>query len=195
MIRRGLLLLPLLLWPLAGWCDSPVPVELYAEVDHALRPQVVLADPEAYRGRTLLLGGVVERTVSEPALVILELTPFRLDESDRPVEPDPLLGRLLVTGSELDGARLQPGRLVTVVGRVAGWSGAAGRGLPQLDSRFIHAWPTAEEEAAERSVSCPPGSYCDPWCDPWWHDPWCAPGYYGPYPRWSWGAGYYRHWR
>ena len=191
---RGFLLLCLLTWPVRAVCGSPVPVELYAEVDHALRPAVVLADPAAYRGRTLLLGGIVTRTVSEAGHVTVELDGYRLDDSDRPLTVDPVLGRVVVSGSDLDGARLQPGRLVTLVGEVAGRSMDDGATLPQLEVRFIHPWPTAEEEAAARNTVCPPGGYCDPWCDPCWYDPWCDPCYYGPYPRWRFGGGYYRHW-
>jgi starvation-inducible outer membrane lipoprotein len=187
---RSLWLLVLLCWPLTGWCASPVPTELYAEVDHALRTEVVLADPIGYHGRTLLLGGKVERTLSEPGRVTVQLVGYRLDDDDRPLIPGPDLGRLVVSDVQVDGARLQPGRLVTVVGRVVGWGESDGRVLPRLASRFIHAWPTPEEEAAAR---CRPGACCDPWCDPWWHDPWCDPWYYGPHPRWYWGGGYYRY--
>ena len=194
-MQRGLVLLCLLIWPARALCGSPVPVELYAEVDHALRPAVVLADPAAYRGRTMLLGGIVTRTISEAGRVTVELDGYPLGDSDRPLAVDPALGRMLVSGSDLDGARLQPGRLVTLVGEVAGRSEGDSAMLPRLEVRFIHLWPTAEEEAAARNSACPPGWYHDPWCDPWWHDPWCDPWYYGPYPRWRFGGGYYRHWQ
>ena len=77
---------------------------------------------------------------------------------------------------------------MTLVGRVVGAAGLADRAL--LEIRFIHAWPTPEEEAANRRVGCMPG-YC---CDPWGYDPWCDPWYWGPYPRWRFDFGYYRHW-
>ena len=66
-MRCGIVLLCLLTWPVQAVCGSPVPTELYAEVDHALRPAIVLDDPAAYRGRTLLLGGIVTRTSAKPA--------------------------------------------------------------------------------------------------------------------------------
>ena len=193
-MRRGMVLLCLLVWPVRAVCGSPVPVELYAEVDHALRPAVVLADPAAYRGRTLLLGGIVTRTVSKAGSVTVDLDGYRLDDSDRPLAPDPTLGQMVLHGTDLDGAHLQPGRLVTLVGQVAGRSEVDGASLPLLEVRFIHPWPTAEEEATSRLPVCPLGRYCDPWYEPWWHDPWCDPCYYGPYPRWRFGGGYYRHW-
>ena len=185
----ALCVLLLVLWLPAAHAASPVPVELYAEVDHALRPAVVLADPVGYWGRTLLLGGVVVRTVSESAGVTVEIDGYRLDDNDRPESPDPALGRIVAVGADLEGALLQPGRLVTLVGTVAGWSGKAAT-HPKLGIHFIHAWPTAAEEAAARAPVYPPGY----WCDPWWHDPWCDPWYWGPYPRWRFGAGYYRNW-
>ena len=185
-----LLLVLLIFWPLAAGAGSPVPTELYVEVDHALRPHAVLADPVAYRGRTLLLGGVVVRTVSEANGVTVEVDGYRLDGGDRPEAPDPGLGRILASGPGLEGSRLQPGWLVTLVGTIAGWSGEGPGRLPGLDIRFIHSWPTAAEEAAARQPVYPPGY----WCDPWWHDPWCDPWYWGPYPRWRFGAGYYHGW-
>jgi hypothetical protein len=84
---------------------SPVPADLYAEVDHALRPGVVLADPAAYRGRTLLLGGMVLRTVSDAAGVTIEVEGYRLDDDDRPESGDAAVGRVLAAGSGLDGAK------------------------------------------------------------------------------------------
>ncbi|MHB8707611.1 MAG: hypothetical protein ACYC9I_01920 [Desulfuromonadales bacterium] len=63
---RHLLFFLLTFWPTTGLAVSPIPTEIYAEVDHGLRPAGVLADPVGYRGRTLLLGGIVERTVSDP---------------------------------------------------------------------------------------------------------------------------------
>ena len=180
----------LILWPVAAGAASPVPTDLYAEVDHALRPSVVLADPVAYWGRTLLLGGVVVRTVSEAAGVTIEFDGYQLDGADRPTAPDRALGRIAAAGAGLDGALLQPGRLVTLVGRVTGATGSSGSVLPRLEISFIHAWPTAAEEAAAQTPAYPPGY----WCDPWWHDPWCDPWYWGPYPRWRFGAGYYHHW-
>lgn len=187
---RKLLLWLLLLWPVAGSAASPVPQNLYAEIDHGLRPVVVLADPESYRGRILLLGGVVERTVSEPGGVTLTVACQGVDVADRPAAGIPQCGRILATGAGLDGARLQPGRLVTLVGVVTGWGETGAGRLAQLEIRFIHPWPTAAEEQASRRPTYPPGY----WCDPWGYDPWCGPRYYGPYPRWRFGLGYSRHW-
>lgn len=190
---RQFILWLLILWPGTGLAASPVPTEIYAEVDHALRPAKVLAAPEAYQGRTLLLGGAVARTVSEPGNVLVEMVCYSLTEDDHPVQPDPALGRVLVSGAGLDGAKLQPGRLLTLVGEIVG-QGKAGAGeIPLLTVKFVHPWLTAEEEAEREATRIYYSPY-RPWCDPWYHDPWCDPWYYGPYPRWHFGAGYYRHW-
>jgi outer membrane lipoprotein len=178
------------LGPSMAAAGSPVPIDVYAEVDHALRPATVLADPEAYRGRTVLVGGVVERTVSEAGGVTLEISCWQLDREDRPESPDASQGRVVAGSANLDGAKLQPGRLVTLVGVVAGNVATPAGNLPHLVIRFVHPWPTAAEEAAAWEAPCSRGCGCDRWCDPWWYDPW----YYGPYPRWRFGAGYYRHW-
>lgn len=183
-------LLLLLFWPGVVLAASPIPTELYAEVDHALRPAKVLAAAEEYRGRTLLLGGAVERTISEPGNVIVEMVCYSLTDDDRPVQPDPSLGRVLISGAGLDGAKLQPGRLLTVVGKIVGWEQSGSGALPLLTVKFIHSWPTAEEEAAARESL----RRYDGWCDPWYRDPWYDPWYYGPYPRWRLDGHYYRHW-
>jgi len=194
MKQLGPVLLCLLVWPFTALCGSPVPTELYGEVDHALKPSTVLADPEAYRGRTVLLGGEVVQTLSDTAGVRIEVLLYRLDDGDRPSQPDTSLGRVVASGPGLDGARLQPGRLVTLVGSVAGRAESAAGPLPHLGVRFIHPWPTAEEEAAARQAVCPPGCCYDPWWGPCWGDPWCPSWYYGPYPRWRFGGSYYRSW-
>lgn len=191
---QRLMLWLLMLWPGTAIAASPVPTDLYAEVDHALRPAKVLASPEEYPGRTLLLGGVVERTVSEPGNVLVEMVCYSLTDDDYPVRPDPALGRVLISGSAFDGATVQPGRLLTLVGEVVG-RGESGTGkFPLLMVKFVHPWPTAAEEEAARQAYRRHYRPYDFWCDPWYHDPWCDPWYYGPYPRWHFGAGYYRHW-
>jgi len=184
----GLLLM--LLVPVAAMAASPVPTDFYVEVDHGLHAAAVLADPVSYRGRTLLLGGKVVRTVSEAGKVIIEVDGFSLGKDDRPMQIDPKLGRFIAAGSDLDGGSVQPGRLVTLVGTVTGSWGSVETTLPALQLRFVHPWSTAEEEAAARTTVCSPG-YC---CDPWWYDPWYGAGYCGPYPRWRFGFGYSRHW-
>lgn len=166
---------------------SPVSAELYAEVDHGLKAARVLADPGSYQGRTLLLGGRVERTVSDATGVIIEIDGYQLAEDDRPETPDPTLGRFVATGTDLDGGRLQPGRLVTLVGRIEGKDVMTN--MAHLEIRFIYPWPTPEEEAVKPTSGCVPG-YC---CDPWWSGPGCDPWYWGPYPRWRFDFGYYRH--
>jgi outer membrane lipoprotein len=193
-MRRIMMAMFLFLVPTAVSAGSPVPTDLYAEVDHGLRPASVLADPEAYRGRILLLGGVVERTVSAVSAVTLTVSCWQLDRDDRPVTPDATQGAIVAGGAGLDGAGLQPGRLVTLVGQVVGRGDAPDGKLPRLEIRFIHPWPTAAEEAAARQAPCGSGGCCDRWADPWWHDPWCDPWYCGPYPRWGFGAGYRRNW-
>ena len=188
-MRRFLVAVLLSLWPAAAVAASPVPVALYAEVDHALRPAVVLADPVSYRGRTLLLGGSVVRTVSEAGTVAIVVTAYRLGADDRPEAPDPSVGRIAATGAGLDGGQFQPGRLVTLVGRVTGWDSPAAARIAHVEIRFIHPWPTPAEEAAARQPAYSPGYGCNPW----WYDPWCDPWYWGPYPYWRFGAGYEHH--
>jgi len=178
----------LLLVPGLAAAASPVPTDLYAEVDHALRPSVVLADPAGYWGRTLLLGGMVMRTVSEANTVTIEVAGYRLNGDDRPELPDLSMGRVLAAGADLDGAGLQPGRLVTLVGQVAGTATNGALVLPRLEIRFIYAWPTAAEEAAASLPGCAPSSCCDPWGYGAWGYPW------GCGLRWQFDFGYYRHW-
>lgn len=190
---RLLLISLILLWPVALPAASPVPADLYAEVDHGLRPATVLADPVGYRGRTLLLGGRVERTVSDPGRVSLEVTCYPVSEEDRPLASSPPLGSVLVTITGFDGAQLQPGRMVTLVGVVTGVEKTASGELPLLAATFVHPWPTSAEEQAARAEAERFHYRYDPWCDPWYRDPWCGPWYYGPYPRWRLGIGYHHH--
>jgi len=49
-MHRILVLLMLLLTPTLALPASPVPTEIYAEIDHGLRPEVVLTDPVSAGG-------------------------------------------------------------------------------------------------------------------------------------------------
>lgn len=190
---RELLICLTLLWPVASHAVSPVPTELYAEVDHGLRPATVLADPLAYRDRTLLLGGRVERTVSEPGRVRFDMACYAVSNEDHPVVSSQRLGSARVVIAGFDGAQLQPGRMVTLIGVVTGVETTESGELPLLMARFVHPWPTAAEEQAARAEAERLRDQYDPWCDPWYRDPWCGPRYYGPYPRWRLGSGYHHH--
>ena len=161
---------------LAG-CVSP----LSREAKFAAEPYVdfpqLLENPEAYQGKTFLLGGVIVSSDVSSDGSTLEVLRYQLDRGDRPLQADETSGRFLVrTPRFLDPALYASGRLVTLTGQLAG---VETRPLGGVDYRYpllilgeLYLWPKEED------YRLPPGSYY-PYRPYYWYDPW-----YDPYPFW-----------
>ncbi len=131
-----------LLWGLAG-CTSVVPESLRGQVDRSLTYDRLAHQPEAFRGRMVVMGGEVWRV--RPMGRDLELT-----LTERPLSPaddSPMLGRtsggslvVLVPGAAR--AEIREGFVVTVVGVVQGRESAEDpQSPPLLEARDLHVWP------------------------------------------------------
>jgi outer membrane lipoprotein len=174
----------------SGWlagCSHVLSSRALDQVDRGLSYTEVRADPEAYRGRTLLLGGMIVDNRSAADGTTLEVLRFFLDSWGRPDRPDEEGGRYLVQSADfLDPELYRKGRLVTLTGTVAGQQV---RPLFGRDYRYpvfvpgeIHLWlePTHADHG--------PNPYYDRYYgDPWrsyWGPPWYGPYWYGPSSFW-----------
>jgi outer membrane lipoprotein len=141
-----------LLWGLAG-CTSVVPEALRGEVDRGVTYAQIAQDPEAYRGRVVVLGGEVLRV--RPTGRDLELT--LIERPLSPVDQSPMVGRasggdLVVQVPGAARAEFREGFAVTVVGVVLGRESAEDpASAPRLEARSIQVWPVgrAQFPAAE----------------------------------------------
>lgn len=133
------------MFALTGACSPPFPKELLEKADRVTPFTELQRDPERYRGRLFLLGGVIVETRNLPSGTQLEILQRPLDGRGRPKETDASGGRFLViTPRFLDAAVFQRGRMVTVIGSIAGQ-----RGLPlgEIEYRYplieasaVHLW-------------------------------------------------------
>ena len=125
-------------------------------VDRALVPTAVAADIDAARGRTAMWGGAIVNSRNFENSSQLEVLAYPLDDAGRPRLDQPPLGRFLVQrAGYLETVDYAPGRLVTMIGPVAGVrSGTVGEArydYPVLEARQLHLWPRSE--AAGRSTN------------------------------------------
>ena len=185
--------LPLLL--LLGGCAHVLSQEALLTVDPLLDYAQVKADPEAYKGKALLLGGLIVETRVGREGTTLEVLRYTLDRWGRPDEVDEAGGRFLVrTDRFLDPELYRPGQMITLTGRV---EGREVRSLQDYDYPYP-VFRIGEAYVWSRPVpyySYPSAGYYDPYYPwgpyrslphrgPFWgYDP------YGRYPYWYWPPG------
>ncbi|MEJ2066562.1 MAG: Slp family lipoprotein [Deltaproteobacteria bacterium] len=135
---------------LAG-CAHVISRGVLQEVDTSVSFAQLSKDPEAYRGKTVLLGGDVIETqnLSDKTLVFVLQRP--LDRRGEPGAGDVSEGRFIITTPGfLDPAIYGPGRKITVAGTVVGKEvrplGEIEYTYPIIEKRELYLWP--EEEAA-----------------------------------------------
>lgn len=114
------LILLLSLAAVAG-CAHVLPQEALQKVDPLADFARVKENPEAYVGKTLLLGGLIVDVAVDREGSTLEVLRYHLDRWGDPREPDQEGGRFLArTDRFLDPALYQAGRFVTLTGTVTG---------------------------------------------------------------------------
>ena len=163
-------------------CAHVISKDVLREVDRGVAFTDLRGNPDAYVGKTVLLGGVVVSVENKKEGTWLEVYQTALDREGRPTDTDVSGGRFLALFEGLlDGAVYEQGRRVTIAGVV---KGARIMKLGELDYRYpyilvreIHLWKK------ERTVVYEPYPY--PW-GPW--DPWLY-----PYPWRPWHYPYWRH--
>lgn len=191
---RGLLLLVFLcLGPLFAGCSHHVlSNEALESVDPLIDYTRVKADPTAYQGKTMLLGGLLVETRVVREGTELEVLLFRLDRWGRPLEMDDQGGRFIArTGSFLDPEIFKGGLHVTLTGTL---EGVDVRPLKEIDYRYpvftigeIYLW-RAPQPYAYPTYYSPAYPWGGPYYDPFWrpYDPFWPS--YNPYwihrPAW-----------
>jgi outer membrane lipoprotein len=139
---KQLILLIITLLALNG-CAHVISSETRATVDTTVSNQRLFGDPDLYRGRIVILGGVIANARNAAEGTFLEVVQKPLDDRGRPEETDFSQGRFLALHQGfLDTAIFIPGRQVTVAGEVAGWQegkiGEMNYRYPLIRSREIH---------------------------------------------------------
>jgi outer membrane lipoprotein len=143
---RQILLVPLSL--MAGCVSGPdvVPNTLKPQVDTEISFQQILADPNQYQGRMVVLGGEVLTAKRLKDATQLEVLQLPLDGSHRPsfVKTDSQGRFLAFEEAFLDPATLPPNTRVTIVGEVTGATTAQLNGMsyqyPTVAIKHLHVW-------------------------------------------------------
>jgi outer membrane lipoprotein len=143
----------------------------------------LLAFPQEYRGRVVILGGYILETQNGPGGSVLTVIQAPLDWREKPKSRDLSQGRFFVTTHRfLDPKVYVEGRRLTVGGRMVGVReqsvGGATYRFPTIEAQELHLWPRKTYPVGP----CYP--FYDPWCDPWY--PWgCPYPWWDRYPYWG----------
>jgi outer membrane lipoprotein len=162
-ILRDLALSALMLW--LNGCAPVISPEILKQIDPNVTFSALVADPERYMGRTVLLGGTIVQTVPKTGETEIEVVQKDLLSSGEPRLTDKSEGRFLVVVERfLDPAIYRPDRGLTVAGKV---QGAVVRPIGEINYRY----PVIA--ALELHL---------------WREPYPPPAYpyYYPYSPWGW---------
>jgi outer membrane lipoprotein len=140
---------------LLSGCAHVISKGVLQEVDTSISFMQLSKDPEAYTGKTVLLGGDILETqnLSDKTLVVVLQRP--LGSQGQPGAGDVSEGRFIITTPAfLDPAIYSSGRKLTVAGRVAGKEvrplGEITYTYPVIEKRELYLWPE-EEFASDKS--------------------------------------------
>jgi len=197
-MKRALLFVaaPLLLQVLLlGGCAHVLSRKALLDVDPTLTFAEVKTNPEAYRGKALVLGGLLLDTRPDRQGTTLEVLNYTLDRWGEPQTVDEAGGRFLARADRfLDPEIYQPGLFVTLTGTV---QGAGTRTLKDYEYVYplfaiteIHLWNRPP-------LAYYPYGYYDPFY-PWWPYPpypyfYDDPFWYEPFPSYRYRP-WYRPW-
>ncbi len=155
-------------------CSHVISKDILKDIDTKTRFADISRSPESYRGKTVLLGGVIVKTTVKKDGTLLEVYETRLDRTGEPKNPDVSQGRFLGHyNGFLDTEIYRKGRKVTIAGKV---EGEQSQKIGEIDYRYpfiiireIHLW---EVEKPLSHEPYPSMLRWDPWWDPWWWHPW-----------------------
>ncbi|HEY7490865.1 MAG TPA: Slp family lipoprotein [Candidatus Tectomicrobia bacterium] len=161
-------------------CAHTISEGIRRQADTTISFTQLRANPEAYKGRMVILGGQILQPQNVQEGTLLEVLQKPLDAYERPLLTDSTEGRFMVLCSTyLDPAVYAKGREVTVAGRVLGTrTGPVGEvqyTYPLIDCLELHLWPQLVQVTPQYAPY-----------PPWYWDPW----YWRPYRRPFWRPWY-----
>lgn len=126
-------------------CMQPISSQSRALVDPTISFAALREKPDAYLGRTLVLGGMIISQDSSTDVSQLAIAELPVDAEGFPDVRSPSSGRFLAESMEyLDASLYTPRRIVTLVGEVKGKKSVQIDGktdhLPVIAIKEIHLW-------------------------------------------------------
>jgi outer membrane lipoprotein len=151
---------------------TPFPHKLLREATPAVSLPDVQKDPDLYKGKVVIWGGIILETLNREKETVIKVIQTDLDFQKRPINVDKSLGRFIVRYKGfLDPYIFDKGREVTVAGIIIGKEeqtiGEILYVYPVVDSQGVHLWEKSREIM-----------YDDPW---FWGPPYPW-GYPHPWP-------------
>jgi outer membrane lipoprotein len=183
MMKRFFILVMVL--GLLSGCAHAISRGVLKQVDTRITFAALLKDPNAYKGKVVLLGGVIVKTINKQEGTLLEVYETALNREGKPLNTDKSEGRFLALyQGYLDSEIYKQGRTVTLAGIVEGEKvqplGEIQYRYPYLIVKEIRLWK--EEELADyyQYEPYPWGPWYDPWYPwgSWWYPSWGYRGYY-----------------
>lgn len=137
---------------LSAGCAAVISDQSLRLVDNKINFDEVRRNPNAYKGKYVLLGGAIVSIVNTNSGDEMEVVQFKTDDKGEITETNVSGGRFLaVSPSFLDPVIYQPGLLVTIVGEVKGSRsmplGEADYVYPIIGIREIHLWKPEERHS------------------------------------------------
>ena len=152
MHNKRLLLAPLgLLISLLTGCASTPDFDI-AQVDQALTPQSVIAEPTLSLGKMALWGGTILNTHNLEDGTQIEVLAYPLNTSHKPVQENPPLGRFIIQHKGyLEPTNYAQGRSITVLGSVSksqsGKVGESSYTYPVINAQQLHLWSLYDDQS------------------------------------------------
>lgn len=177
---KKIVLLLLLSLALQG-CTHAISGPSRALVDRSVSFPMLHENPEQFKGRFVLAGGIIASVKNLPEGGQLEVVQLPVDSQGMPEDSLNTGGRFLAFSDRfLDPLVFKEGKRITVVGEV---KGSQVKRIDQVDYRYptivikeVHVWRPEEVERQNY-----PQAYPYYWYDPWWPSWYFRPGPYRPW--------------
>lgn len=102
-------------------CAPVISQGVLKTVDQTITFEQILANPDAYKGRIVLLGGTIVKTINLPDETLIEVVHQPLDRRNMPINPEASKGRFIILIKQFkDPAIYSAGHLITVAGEAIG---------------------------------------------------------------------------
>lgn len=102
-------------------CSPTFSRQSLEQVDRGITFREIQSNPDAYLGKSVMLGGVIIETRNTQEGSFIEVLQRPITRQGRPVETDETEGRFIISSPQfLDSAVYYPGKRISVIGTVAG---------------------------------------------------------------------------
>jgi len=133
-------------------CSYAISPEIVNIADKKITFDMIRADPDAYRGKIIILGGTIVELNNVKSGVLITVDQKPLDYWGKPTRTSRTGGQYLIFYPRyLDFLSYAPGREITVAGTVEGTKlktlGDATFDYPILTSRELKLWPKEQKHA------------------------------------------------